>query len=73
MRNKCYLEVHFGQAKWIATDCTLTARDIVLMLLASEHSPGSIRVRTGDDAVHSSKWAAVAEDIAKATGTTYIH
>ena len=73
MRNQCCLEVHFGRAQWVATDCELTARDIVLMLLASGHSHGTIRVRTGDDQVGSKKWAGIARNIAELTGTTYIY
>jgi len=73
MRNKCYLEVHFGRAQWVATDCELTARDIILMLLASGHSHGTIRVRTGDDRVDSPKWAGIAKNIAELTGVTYIY
>ena len=72
MLQRC-LEVHFGRAQWVVTDCELTARDIVLMLLASGHSRGSIRIRTGDDRVDSAKWCSIAENVAKLTGITYIH
>jgi hypothetical protein len=72
-RNKCYLEVHFGRAQWVATDDEITAKEVVLMLLASGQSHSSIRIRTGDDRLHSPKWKDAAERIARKTGITYIY